>query len=124
MIAMLRAVEKASSRDRICSGAHVALDDPYAVARLLVARAQKQVDALLARKRTHVSVDGPGAVARPLDSRRAARPPEQAAPLAAQPPAAGHFDPFIGLGDHRNRFRFGREPDGNAAVFWTWEDLE
>ncbi|MFH8698966.1 hypothetical protein [Streptomyces chartreusis] len=108
--------------------AHATLDDPYAVTRLLdtlrVARAREQVDALQARSHSHVAVEGPAAAARPLRSRRVARPQEQAAPLAVQFPAAGHFDRLMELGDHRKRFRFGREPDGSAAVFWTWEDLE
>jgi hypothetical protein len=39
-------------------------------------------------------------------------------------PAAGLFEWFLAIGDHRHRFRFGREPDGRAAARWTWDALE
>ncbi|MEU9398000.1 helix-turn-helix transcriptional regulator [Streptomyces sp. NPDC048324] len=39
-------------------------------------------------------------------------------------PALGRFEEFIELHDNRERFRYGREPDGSSAAPWTWEDLE
>ena len=57
--------------------AHVSLDNPYAVARLLArlreAGAQEQAAALAKRAAAHVSLDDPGAVAWLLGSLRGAR---------------------------------------------------
>ncbi|MEV7020051.1 hypothetical protein, partial [Streptomyces sp. NPDC093991] len=72
----------------------------------------------------HVSLDAPGGVAQLLDVLREAGAQEQATALADRLPAAGHFDQFIEIGDHRERFRFGREPDGSVAAPWAWENLE
>ena len=73
--------------------AHVALDDPGAVAwlldRLRAAGAQEQATALLHRDpAAHVALGDPGAVARMLDSLRAAGAQEQATALLHRDPAA------------------------------------
>ena len=73
--------------------AHIALDDPGGVARLLdslrEAGAPEQAAALLRRDpAAHVALDDPYAVARLLDSLRAAGAPEQAAALLRRDPAA------------------------------------
>jgi hypothetical protein len=51
---------------------------------------------------------------------------------AAELPAAdvwpatdrARFETFLQIGNHRERFRFGREPDGSPADPWAWQDLE
>jgi hypothetical protein len=49
---------------------------------------------------------------------------EQATALAERLPAAGRFDLFTGIGDHKERFRSGREPDHTAAAARAWDDLD
>ncbi|MBO3747505.1 hypothetical protein J5X84_15615 [Streptosporangiaceae bacterium NEAU-GS5] len=49
---------------------------------------------------------------------------DQAARLAQRLPAICHFTQFTETGDHAERFRFGRDPDGSAASPWGWDDLE
>ncbi|WP_327374344.1 hypothetical protein OG393_10265 [Streptomyces sp. NBC_01216] len=109
--------------------AHVALTDADAVAallnELLEAEASEQAAALLARDpAAHVPLVGAHGVAPFLEALRAAGSREQAAVLCARLPAAGHFGLFAEIGDHRERFRFGREPDGSAALPWAWDDLD
>lgn len=48
---------------------------------------------------------------------------EETAVLAPRLPAAGLFSEFVQISNAEERFRFGREPDGQAAAMWTWEDL-
>ncbi|MET8481820.1 hypothetical protein ABZV68_32290, partial [Streptomyces clavifer] len=108
---------------------HVTLDDPAAVASLLdklrEIGAVEQFGALLARDpATHVTLDDPAAVADLLDSLREIGAEEQLGVLVGRLPAAGCFDRFRKFCEGPGRFRFGREPDGNAAAPWTWEDLE
>ncbi|MEG3631947.1 hypothetical protein [Streptomyces poriticola] len=111
------------------AAAHVSLDDPRSVTTLLEGLrrvgAEGQVTALLARApAAHVPLDKEFAVAALLEGLREAGAEEQVTALAERLPAAGHFDQFIGIGDHRERFRFGREPDGSVAAPWGWGDLE
>jgi uncharacterized transporter YbjL len=111
------------------AAAEAALDNPFAVARLLNALrevgAQEQVDALLTRNpAAEAALDNSDAVARLLDVLRVVGAQEQVDALAARLPAAGRFDQFVQISGHRERFRFGREPDGSAAHPWTWDDLE
>jgi hypothetical protein len=88
------------------------------------AGADEQVAVLLARDpAAHVALDDPS-VAGLLDRLREAGADEQVAVLVERLPAAGQFDQFIKIGDHKERFRFGREPDQAAASPWAWEDLE
>jgi hypothetical protein len=42
---------------------------------------------------------------------------EQPTALAERLPAAGRFDLFTGIGDHKERFRSVREPDHTAAAW-------
>ncbi|RBQ17248.1 hypothetical protein DP939_25205 [Spongiactinospora rosea] len=109
------------------AAAHAPLDNPGAVARLLEglreARAEDQVTTLAKRAAAHATPDNPSAVARLLDEVRMAGAEDQVA-LAERLPAAGLFAEFLDIGDHRKRFRFGREPDKSAAPAWGWEDLE
>ncbi|MES9526081.1 hypothetical protein [Streptomyces capoamus] len=110
------------------AAAHAALDNPAAVAGLLdVLRrvgTREQVDALAARAATHAVLDDSAAVVRLLKALRKVRGRKQVDTLAARLPAAGQFHQFTEISDHRERFRFGREPDGSAAHPWTWDDLE
>ncbi|MEW2267961.1 hypothetical protein ACGF5T_30875 [Streptomyces sp. NPDC047853] len=108
--------------------AHTALDDPGAVAQLLNmlrgAGAQEQATALAKRVAAHTALDNPRAVAELLNALRKAGAQEQVTALAKRLPATGHFDLFIELGENREQFRLGREPDGSAAPSWTWNDLD
>ena len=111
--------------------AHVALDDPGAVAilldRLREAGAQEQAAALAERAAAHVALDDPDnpeAVAWRLGKLREAGAHEQAAALAERLPAAGMFELFRKQEGRQDRFRFGREADGSPAGPWGWEDLD
>ncbi|WP_328493487.1 hypothetical protein OHS59_12535 [Streptomyces sp. NBC_00414] len=111
------------------AAAHVPLDRPYAVARLLrelrEAGAQEQVTALLARDpAAHVPLDDPEAVAWLVGELREVGAHEQATALTERLPVEGRFNVFIRIDGHRERFRFGREPDGSVAAPWAWGDLE
>ncbi|MCX4761901.1 hypothetical protein OG562_13135 [Streptomyces sp. NBC_01275] len=107
--------------------AHAALDDPRAVAELLNSMWKTgtagQAAALATWAATHINLDNPKAVASLLNSLHVAGAEEQIDTLGARLSAMGLFARFIELSDHRNRFRFGREPNGSAASLWTWEDL-
>ncbi|AXG82234.1 hypothetical protein DVK44_36180 [Streptomyces paludis] len=72
---------------------------------------------------THTPLDDPHAAAMLLDSLRKSEADKQATILVTRLPATGNFTAFIEIDDHRERFRFGREPEGDAAAPWTWEDL-
>ena len=108
--------------------AHVALDNPGAVAMLLgrlpEAGAQEQATALAERAAAHVALDDPGAVAMLLDGLREAGAPEQATALGDRLPGAGMFELFREQEDRQDWFRFGREADGSPAGPWAWEDLD
>ncbi|MFE2584574.1 hypothetical protein [Streptomyces sp. NPDC059378] len=108
--------------------AHVSLDDLYAVVELLnrlrEAGAQEQVETLAERASAHAFLDAPYSATALLEDLREAGAQKQAETLAERLPASGNFGEFIKIGDHQKRFRFGREPDGKAAVRWAWEDLE
>ena len=93
---------------------------------LRAAGAQDQAAALAERAAAHAALDDPGAVARLLDSLRAAGAQDQAAALADRLPGAGmfEFELFRKQEGRQDRFRFGREADGNPAGPWTWEDLD
>ncbi|MFD0686032.1 hypothetical protein [Actinomadura fibrosa] len=108
--------------------AHAALDDPFGLAALLdrlrAAGADDQVTALLARNpAAHAALDDLGGVAVLLRGLREAGAGDQVTALADRLPAAGMFDQFLQFADHRERYRFGREPEGHPADWWRWEDL-
>jgi hypothetical protein len=109
---------------------HAEVNDPSAVGRLLKALreagAREQVAALIARDLAgHADLGkGPTAAAHLLHALQNAGADQQAAALIGRLPAEGMFNVFIGLGDHRTRYRFGREPDGSPAQSWRWADLE
>ena len=73
---------------------------------------------------THVCLDTPGVVGWLLNSLTEIGADGQVAALVERLPVAGLFDQFIKISDHRERFRYGREPDKSAAAYWTWDDLE
>ncbi|SFO06930.1 hypothetical protein SAMN04487980_10541, partial [Streptomyces sp. cf124] len=108
--------------------AHVSLDDPFAITRLLdvlrTVGAHEQVAALLARDpAAHVSLGPPNGVALLLDQLRKVGAHEQVTALVERLPPAGLCELFINHKGQREQFRFGREPDGTAAPSWTWNDL-
>jgi hypothetical protein len=87
--------------------------------------AGEQVAALLARDpAAQVDLRDASGVARLLRSLRKLKANEQAVALAERLPAVGLFDVFNMNDDHRERYRFGREPDGSAAEPWSWDDLQ
>ncbi|MFE2971908.1 hypothetical protein ACFXKC_51795 [Streptomyces sp. NPDC059340] len=96
---------------------------PEIVGRLRDAGANEQVTSLAARAATHASLGNPSAVIRLLDSLHGGGADEETAVLAPGLPAAGLFSEFVQINNAEERFRFGREPDGQAAAMWTWEDL-
>ncbi|MFI0269666.1 hypothetical protein [Streptomyces luteogriseus] len=104
----------------------VALDNAWHVARLL--RSLRHADphhpqnmALAEQVAARVTVQNPSAVAAVLDALREARASTQLMALTERLPAAEAFDLFT---QHREGYRFGREPDGSAASPWGWENLE
>ncbi|WP_405956920.1 hypothetical protein [Streptomyces phaeochromogenes] len=108
--------------------AHVSLDDPHGMGQLLdVLReigAQEQVAALLARDlANHISLDSRGPVTLLPRALRKVEAQEQALALIERLPAAGMFDRFLEICDLQEHFTFGREPNGDAAAPWLWEDL-
>ncbi|MDH6130525.1 hypothetical protein [Kitasatospora sp. GP82] len=44
--------------------------------------------------------------------------------LAERLPGAGGFRQLVELGNLKEHFKFGREPDGSPAPPWTWDDLQ
>ncbi|EST33780.1 hypothetical protein M878_12095 [Streptomyces roseochromogenus subsp. oscitans DS 12.976] len=108
---------------------HLPLDNADGVAQLLEmlvkVGADDQIAALLARDpATHVVLNGTNTVNWLLNALQAVGAEEQISTLIERLPAAGHIDRFVELSDHEKRYRFGREPDGQPAAPWTWEDLE
>ncbi|MFI9245905.1 hypothetical protein ACIGXF_25805 [Streptomyces sp. NPDC053086] len=104
----------------------VALDNAWHVARLL--RSLRHAEphhpqniALAEQVAARVTVQNPSAVAAVLDALREARASPQLIALTERLPAAEAFDLFT---EHREGYRFGREPDGSAASPWSWENLE
>ncbi|WP_327250941.1 hypothetical protein [Streptomyces sp. NBC_01244] len=108
--------------------AHVSLDHPIAVAALMkelqVMGADEQVTVLAKRAAAHASLNNWHAVSSLLKELQGIGANEQVTTLTQRLPAAGHFDWFIGLGENREQFRLGREPDGSTAPAWTWDDLD
>ncbi len=48
----------------------------------------------------------------------------QAEALTARLPKEGLFDLFCKEANNQEAYKFGREPDGSAAVTWGWDDLD
>jgi len=72
---------------------------------------------------THALLSDPSGVAWLLDGLARVGADEQVAVLANRLPPTGRFATFMKLADHKERFRFGREPDGSPAEPWSWDDL-
>ncbi|MFD9462002.1 hypothetical protein [Streptomyces sp. NPDC060027] len=134
MAHLLRVLRRVGTKEQAAAllardpGAHVHLDIPDAVAHLLrVLRkvgAKEQAEALAEQAAAHASLDNPPAATQLLKVLRKVGAQKQAEVLAQRLPAAGLFGAFIMIGGHQEQFRYGREPDGSAAVPWTWEELE
>ncbi|QOV36877.1 hypothetical protein IM697_44250 [Streptomyces ferrugineus] len=108
---------------------HVALGNPLGVAYLLNSLwrvgAGQQVAVLLARDpATNIAIGRDNIMGFVLNTLRKVGARDQIARLAERLPAAGQFTHFIGISDHQERFRFGREADGGPAAPWSWDDLE
>ncbi|UGT42577.1 hypothetical protein LTV02_03920 [Nocardia yamanashiensis] len=48
---------------------------------------------------------------------------DQAALLVQRLPAAGKFEQFLAVPGNRERFWYGREPDGTPSAAWTWDEM-
>ncbi|MFF3863392.1 hypothetical protein [Streptomyces sp. NPDC002209] len=110
------------------AASHTPLHDLPATATLLeglrMAGAKEQIITLATRAAAHAPLNNPTATTCLLDSLRDAGTEQQSTTLIARLPPAGDFSRFLSVGDHHERFRWGREPDGNPAPAWTWADLE
>ncbi|MEU9476535.1 hypothetical protein [Streptomyces sp. NPDC048191] len=109
--------------------ARVTLGNPYSVAMLLLrlreAGANQQITTLLARDpAAHVTLRNPQSVAMLLKELQETGAHEQARVLTMRLPALKQFDMFVTDRDRQYPFPLGLEPDGSAALTWTWEDLE
>jgi sirohydrochlorin ferrochelatase len=107
--------------------AHVPLDHPDVIARLLetlkAAGAKQQAAELAARAATGVLLDATPRVSRLLKALREMGAERQVRVLTDRLPAEGYFALFCEQADHGVTYRFGREPDGRPASAWGWEDL-
>ncbi|AJT69663.2 hypothetical protein T261_8066 [Streptomyces lydicus] len=106
---------------------YAALDHPGRARVLNELREAGAVDptsTLIARLAIHADLRNPTVVTKTLAWLREAGAVDEAAALVALLPAAGHFQEFIEMSDHREGFRYGREPEGGAAPAWTWENLK
>ncbi|WP_411153055.1 hypothetical protein [Streptomyces sp. A30] len=133
---LLEQLRKAEARQQAAAlakraAAHTpdtALADPWAAARLLKALeragAHQQAAVLAERAAAHASFEAMWAVALLQRELLKTGARKQSAALVERLTAAGRFEAFIASGDRRERYRFGREPDGTPAPRWTWEDLE
>jgi hypothetical protein len=130
----LRALHRAGVQEQVAvllardPASHTNLHEPDGVAQLLDTLreigAQEQVATLLARDpATHTNLDRRSAAQGLLHSLCEVGAQEQTLALIERLPAAGEFDAFLEASDQPKRFRFGREPNGDAAQPWLWEDL-
>jgi hypothetical protein len=108
--------------------AHVSLDSSYDVGYLLRslhrAGADEQAIALAARAATHIPLyEGAYAIGWLLDDMRAVDAAEQAKTLVDRLTREAPFDLAHALADQQMRYRFGREPSGEPARSWSWDDL-
>ncbi|GAA0404163.1 hypothetical protein Acor_24380 [Acrocarpospora corrugata] len=107
---------------------HIPISHPSATARLLealrLAEENEQVTVLAKRAASHTTFRKSKHLVGLLDALQSAGMSQEVTVLAQRLPAAGRFDRYLEIGNHRERFRFGREPDGNAAAPWTWDDLQ
>jgi hypothetical protein len=143
LLAALRAAGAGQALTSLATraAAGASLEDPPGVARLLgelqAAGAGAALEVLLARDpagqvslapdllardpvgQVSIAPDQQRGVARLLAALRAAGADEAARALAARAADAGMFD----LTEDRATYRFGREPDGAAALPWRWAEL-
>ncbi|MFC4906904.1 hypothetical protein [Actinomadura gamaensis] len=92
--------------------------------RLRKVGADEQVTALADRAAADTPLQDPSAVAILLERLRKVGADEQVTALADRLPAVGMLGPFLKVGDHKSRYRFGRKPDGRPADPWGWGELE
>ena len=108
-------------------GILVALDLPASVASLLRAMwkagwaEQVTVLAQRAAKESVNLTSGPGSL---LNALRYVGAEAEVSTLVNRLPSEECFDHFLVEGDNKVVYRFGREPDGNPANRWSWEDLD
>ena len=131
---LLNALQEAGAHEQLTAllnrdpATHVPLSDAHGIARLLdalqEADAHEQLTALLNRDpATHVPLSDAFSIDAVLDALWEAGAHEQAAIAVGRLPAEGWFELFLAQGDHQDRYKFGREPDGSPAPAWDWKDL-
>ena len=79
---------------------------------------------VLAQRAAKESVNltsGPGSL---LNALRYVGAEAEVSTLVNRLPSEECFDHFLVEGDNKVVYRFGREPDGNPANRWSWEDLD
>nr|WP_157554496.1 hypothetical protein [Herbidospora sakaeratensis] len=119
---LVRALGAAGAHDQLLELAKRAAAQPQDSSSGL---GEEQLAVVLTREPTApVPSKNADAVALLMKVLREAGAHDQLTALVARLPAAGRFATFLDVGDHRERFRFGREPDGSAAAPWSWEDLD
>ncbi|NRQ39580.1 hypothetical protein HII36_48295 [Nonomuraea sp. NN258] len=127
LVNLMHALHPADHRPAHHAARYAAVNDPYTVGRLLdslwEAGAEDQLRELAGRAARHTPVDGPYAVSQLLDSLREAGAKDQLRELVERVFAAGLFVQFVKF-EEGGEFRFGHEPNGNAAAPWAWDDLE
>lgn len=125
--AATEAEEAEPTRELTERAARTALQDLQEVAELLEALhragAAEDLAALAARAAGQSPLDSSADVRKLLETLHRVGAAEQVALLEERLPAAGLSSLFLERDDHRELFRFGREPDGTAAPAWTWDDL-
>ena len=125
-----RARPSRSPRWPTASAAHVSLDNPDGVARLLDGLREAGAEraghrAAGPRPAAHASLDDPTTPWPACWTRlREAGADEQVTALADRLPGAGMFELFREQRDPQDQFRFGREADGSPAKPWDWGDLD
>ena len=109
------------------AAADAPLGDLHAVARLLgelrETDMREQAIILAGRAAAHAPLDIGHAVASLLDELSEGGMSEQVTLLVGRLPAEGLFDLFCTEANNQITYRFGREPNGNPARPWRWDDI-
>lgn len=109
------------------AAAHVALDDHGGLHALLdtlrEVGATEQATELARRAAARVPIHHDPRLSMLLDRLIEVGPQDAKWSIIQRMPAAGLFAKFMVFDENRERFKFGREPDGAAAPLWGWDDL-
>ncbi|MFI9836306.1 hypothetical protein ACIHFD_04695 [Nonomuraea sp. NPDC051941] len=104
-----------------------AVDDPETALRMMIELhrlgARGHLHTVAERAAKQAAVDAPDAAARLLRALRELKETRLVAILVDRLCAAGHFRHTL-HGNQEKVFMFGREPGGDPAASWRWQDLE